>query len=234
MPVADGDYSPSARTLIAFPVVGIGLGLAWTVTMGSVGFYLASLPGATAVLIVDALLTGGLHLDAVADVGDGLGSRRNADEAVAVMRQPTVGAIGAATLILVLLARYSLIVPLVSRPEALLAVPVAGRAAMALLLARHRPREDTSLAAAFAGPPVRVLVGVLGLAALGVVIPVASQRIQAPFAGLIGLGAALLVALGFGLWWRARFGGLTGDGVGAGGLLAETAALAAITLLEPV
>src|SRR5262249_56950232 len=43
-----------------------------------------------------ALLTGGLHLDGLADTADGLGSRRLRDEALAIMRRSDIGSVRAA------------------------------------------------------------------------------------------------------------------------------------------
>lgn len=163
-----------------------------------------------------------MHLDALADVADGVGSRRRGAEAVAVMRDSAVGAVGALAVVLVCLVRYSALIGLIGFPlrqvvGPLIAAPVAGRLAMVLLLALVPPRPDGSLAAAVARPTGAVVAGAALLAVLAAGIP--DRR------GLAGLAVAGAVAFLFAAWWRRRFGDLTGDGVGAGGLLAETAAL---------
>jgi len=54
-------------------------------------------------IVVLALLTRGLHLDGLADTVDGLASHKPADQALAVMSEGPVGALGAAALMLCLL-----------------------------------------------------------------------------------------------------------------------------------
>ncbi len=205
-----------------FPVVGLVVGAAWALPGLLLGtrFPSAGVPAA-AVLLVDALITGALHLDALADVADGVASREPPDEAVAIMRQPTIGAVGAAVLLLVCLLRYGALTFSADFGFRLFAAPVAGRAAMALLLWRLPARPDGSLAQAFGRPTARVVIAAMVVA---VVCAVPSGP-----RGVVGLGLALLSAEAYALWWRRRFGGLTGDGVGAGGLICETVALLALS-----
>lgn len=221
LPLGRSGGAPTTRSLIFFPVVGLVVGGVWLVpalvfsnVFGSAGVV------AALVLLADAVVTGGLHLDALADVADGVGSRRSGDEAIAVMRDPTIGALGAAALILVCLLRYGALTFSVDFGFRLLAAPVAGRAAMVCLIAVLPPRQDGSLAHVFADPSRWVLLGA-AVASLVCVVPSGPR-------GGVALGLAVLSAVVYGAWWRERFGELSGDGVGAGGLIAETVALLAL------
>ena len=213
---------PTTRALVFFPVVGLIVGGAWFLPALLLGDRFGS-AGVTAalILIVDAVLTGGLHLDAVADVADGAASRRPPEEALAIMRQPAIGAIGAAALILLCLLRYGALTFSGDFGFRLFAAPVAGRAAMVLLIAMLPSREDVALARAF-GSPSRAVAGAAAVVAVVAVLASGGR-------GLVALGLAVVVAVVYGLWWQRRFGGLSGDGAGAGGLLAETVALLALS-----
>jgi adenosylcobinamide-GDP ribazoletransferase len=221
---------PAPSSVRWFPLAGLVVGIAWVLFFVATNSYLGPFVAAAVVLIADGLLTGGLHLDAFADVVDGIASRQPAGEAVRIMREPQVGAVGAAGLILACLLRVSLLVLAARAPVTLIAVPIAGRAAMGLLLARVDARADGSLASAFCRPGLRPTVEAIGLSAALVLTPALVRRNPVPFAGLICLGVALAVALGYGRWWRSRFGALSGDGVGACGFIAETLGLVVLGL----
>lgn len=220
--VGPSEAAPTTRALVFFPLVGLLVGAAWFLPALLLGdrFGAAGVIAAL-ILIVDAALTGGLHLDAVADVADGAASHRPPDEAVAIMRQPSIGAIGAATLILLCLLRYGALTYSGDFGFRLFAAPVAGRAAMVLLIAMIPTREGGSLAGAF-GSPSRLVVGAATVAAVVAVLPSGAR-------GLVALGLAAATAALYGTWWQRRFGGLTGDGAGAGGFVAETVALLALS-----
>ena len=230
LPLRPAAGPPAPSSVRWFPLAGLVLGVTWALSYAATNLYLGPFVAAAVVLIADGMMTGGLHLDAFADVVDGVASRRPAEEAVRIMREPQVGAVGAAGLILACLLRVSLLVLAARAPVTLIAVPIAGRAAMALLLAGTETRQDGSLAMAFHRPGRRPALDAVGLAAVLTLAPAAVRTNPVPFAGLICLGAALVAALGYGWWWRGRFGALTGDGVGACGFVAETLALIVLGL----
>jgi adenosylcobinamide-GDP ribazoletransferase len=217
-----GRHRPLAGpALVAFPLVGALLGLVWAL-LGTADRLLPVPVLAALVLVADAALTGGLHLDALADVADGVASRRRGDQAVAVMRDSAVGAVGALALALAVLVRWTALLSLLGLPSlgaalSVVAAPVTGRVAMVALLALLPPRGDGSLAAAVARPGPPVLAGAVAVGA--VLCTVAGP------AGLAALLAGGALTLAFAAWWRRRFGELVGDAVGACGLLAETSAL---------
>jgi len=226
LPVPGRHRPPGAAALLGFPLVGALVGAMWVAVLAADGLLPVPVLAAL-VLVADAVLTGGLHLDAIADVADGAASRRRGDDAVEVMRDPAVGAGGALALALVCLVRWSALVGFGGLARggealALMAAPVTGRVAMVLLLALVPARPDGSLAAALARPRGAVVAGTAGIAAC---VCVLAGRGGLAGGALAGLAAGAAVAPLWAGWWRRRFGNLSGDGVGAGGLIAETVAL---------
>jgi adenosylcobinamide-GDP ribazoletransferase len=222
LPRSAARYRPNRATLLFFPVVGLLIGICWAVPGFLIGQRVSS-AGVTAalVLIVDALVTRGMHLDALADVADGAASGRRDDEGIAIMRDPTIGAMGAAALVLLCLLRYGALTFSSDFGFRLFAAPVAGRAAMVMLITWLVPRQDGSLPHLLERPHWLVVVGAAVLS-VACVLPSGPR-------GITALMIALVVTVVYGGWWQGRFGELNSDGVGAGALLAETAALLAMS-----
>ena len=222
VPVGVDRPAVSRATLVFFPVVGLLIGVCWALPGVFFGQQLPS-AGITAalVLLVDAVVTRGRHLDAVADVADGAASGRRGDEGIAIMRDPTIGAIGAAALILMCLLRYGALTFASEFPFRLLAAPVVGRAAMVLLIIWLPLLQDGSVAHQLQRPS-RWVVAAAGVVSVAAVVPSGSR-------GITALAAGLVVAVVYGAWLRGRFGEMGRDGVGAGCLIAETAALVVLS-----
>lgn len=225
LPVGPAAAPPSPAAVVMFPVVGLLVGLVWSAPVTALGG-LSAPPVVTAavVLIVDAIVTGGLHLDAVADVADGIASRRGGDDAVVIMRDAAVGALGAATLVLLCLLRYGLLVSLIDAAwwPALLLAPILGRVAMVLVM-RLVPARGDSAAAVFSGSGPSVVGAAMALGAI-------SAWPLAGVAGLVALASVLALVRLYCWWWQRLFGALNGDGVGAAGFMAETLALGALAV----
>ncbi len=202
-----------------FPVVGLGLGAVLALTDRLTGWLFPTLLGALLTVTVWKLLTGGLHLDGLADCLDGLvvGDR---DHRLQVMRDSRIGAFGAVGLILFLLLEIAALAELnpALRWRVLLAVPAIGRATPALL-SLCCPAVPGGQAAAF-GAGVQLSAVLLGLA---VAAAIAVGALGA--SGLVALVVGCLVSLALGRFFTSRLGGITGDVLGAGVELAELAAL---------
>jgi len=119
-----------------FPPVGLALGLLLAAGDRFLSWLFPPLVSALLVLTAWKLLTGGIHLDGLADCLDGLAAR-DPEQALAIMRDSRIGTFGAVGLIfLLLLALVALAeIPRVVRGETLLLAPLVGRYAP-LLLAR--------------------------------------------------------------------------------------------------
>ncbi|MBL7502382.1 adenosylcobinamide-GDP ribazoletransferase, partial [Frankia sp. CN7] len=223
------------------PVVGALLALlAWA---GSLVFWRGHGGGATFVgamvwIGLMALLTRGLHLDGLADVADGLGSRRSPEEALSIMRRSDVGPFGVAAVAGALLLQLGGVLTLMgaaSRMQGLvllLTVAATGRLA-ALDAARPtvppaRPGGFGALVAGTATATARavavavtLVAGTLLLAATAVTF---AQALWLPFAVLVGLAAGRAMS------WHAvrRLDGVTGDVFGAAIEVTTTATLLAL------
>ncbi len=187
---------------------------------------------------LDLLLTGALHADAVADVADGIASRRPPDPALVTCRAPPAAAVGADTGAATLLLRFAWLATLATEElwTLIAAVPLCGRTAMVVALSLSATGTRASLARGFAQAATpAVSAGAIALAALACLT---AGRLAAPGSGeglaLAALAGALAVAVACEPAWRRRFGPLTGDAAGATGMAAELAALAIVALVPAV
>lgn len=184
-----------------FPPVGLGIGLLLWCTQ-RLGEWLFD-PWLTGVLVVTAwaLLTGGLHLDGLADCFDGLLAPVSRERRLEILRDPRLGSFGAAGLALFLLLKTGAAAR--ADPVALIIAPAWAR--WALLVAARQPQaRPGGLGASFAAGLTP------GILAAGAIVPLLLWS-RAPLAGSLALlvtGAAL-----WGMLWlaRARLGGVTGD-----------------------
>lgn len=102
------DRRTAGRAMELAPLVGLVLGLLAACVLLSSRLVFGS-PLLASVLAVGALalLTRGLHLDGLADLMDGLGSRRDPEGTRAVMKEPAVGAFGVLWLVLLPLVQVA-------------------------------------------------------------------------------------------------------------------------------
>lgn len=217
------DGVPDQRTqglaMLYYPLIGLLIGgLLWlcaALTMALPGQVQAAL-----VLLVWCVITGGLHLDGLADSADGwMGGLGDRERTLKIMKDPHIGATGVIALLLQLLLKWSLLMALlpVGQGFALLLAPLVGRATALLLLGTtpyaSRGGIASAMLAGLERKPVYLLSVGVGLVAL--------------VAGWLWLA---LPALLFWLARRAmlaRLGGATGDTAGALIELTETAVLLA-------
>jgi cobalamin synthase len=226
--------APGRNALLAFPFVGFAVGgAAAAVAWGGAELWTVAV-GAALAVAADLLLTGALHVDAVADAADGLASRRPADEALRIMREPTVGAVGAAAAALTLLLRFAWIAALAAEGLWWLipAAPACGRAAMVVALAAGGPPERGSLASGLGGAasPAAAGAAVLAAIALSSLAGAAGAGATGAALGVAAALAATAVAVAGARAWQRRFAAMSGDGAGALGTLAELAAFAVLAL----
>lgn len=200
---------------IYFPLVGAFVGLAT-----GIAIWLASLawPIWLAVpmgIVVEVMITGALHEDALADCCDALGGGWTRADVLRILDDSRLGTYGVLGLMFALVLRGAAIASLdvALLLPAVVASAAIGRWAMIVAMAWLAPLADRPSLAQQAGRQtfrVHVLFGAC-LAFVGC-LPLA---IRAPGRLAMAIGTVLAVTAWFVSYLRRRIGGTTGDAVGA-------------------
>jgi adenosylcobinamide-GDP ribazoletransferase len=215
---------PTRRTLDWFPVVGALLGLA----LGGIWWGADRLwsPLVTAALVVaaDLVVTGLLHVDGLADAGDGLLAPMDRARRLDVMADPATGAFGTSLVAIVLVLRVAALTAIAPAPLLLAAVWCASRTVMAVIARTLPYARGSGLASAFLGdgPLPVALVGTLLASALAIA---GGEHLASRAIAVLAVGACLTTGGLVAALAQRRLGGFTGDVLGAAGVLGETAAL---------
>jgi adenosylcobinamide-GDP ribazoletransferase len=208
-----------AKSMAWFPCVGLVLG--GILAVSDLLLTLVFPPSVVNVLLMVLLvgLTGGLHLDGLADTVDGLAGGGTATDRLAIMRDARIGALGATALVLALVLRYAglMTLPQPDRLALLTCLPAAGRWALVVgAFGMPSARKDGGLAQPFLEQlSFRECLGAT------MVLLVALGLSLGPLRALV---ACLIVgSVARGVSWMAHrvLGGVTGDTLGASGELAE-------------
>jgi adenosylcobinamide-GDP ribazoletransferase len=176
------------------------------------------------------LATRGMHVDGLADTVDGLGCYGPPERALAVMRDGGVGAFAVAALVVALGLQAAAATALAAHPAtalpALTLAAATGRAGFAWCARRGVPAaRPGGLGATVAGSqPVWVAPVWWTVLAAAAVVVVPGRPWQGPLAVAVAAG----LVIGLSAHTRRRFGGVTGDVLGAANELAVTAALVVV------
>jgi adenosylcobinamide-GDP ribazoletransferase len=225
IPLGHVEAADFGRSVAYFPAVGVLLGLALGATERLARGHFSHEVVALALVTLLVAVTGGLHLDGLADVFDGLGGGRGDRERIlAIMRDSRIGSLGATALLLALLGKVFALLELQRSGAtfALFVFPVAARWVASALLVFFPYARPEGLGKVFNGHarPRHFALATLSTAA---VLAIAGPRSLAPTA------AAFVVGLALALWLHRHLGGLTGDVYGAAIELSELAFLLAVT-----
>jgi adenosylcobinamide-GDP ribazoletransferase len=230
------DRATAGRAMLYAPAVGAGLG-AGAGWLGALAELLGggSLLAAALALAAMAALTRGLHLDGLADTADALGSGYPGADALRIMKKPDIGPFGVATLLLVMLTQTAALAGAwdtgYQGVAALVTAAATGRLAATWACRRGIPAARAEGLGALVAQTVRpgaaaavTAATLAGAAGLGWLTAGGLGLVRAAAAVAAGLlAAALLLRHAVG-----RFGGITGDILGA---LVETATVTALVVL---
>lgn len=222
LPMPALEYQPGllGRAGRWFPLVGLVIGLSLLVAHWLLNQIFPPLLTAALVTTLWAALTGGLHLDGLADCCDGLLAATSRERRLEIMRDPRTGAFAVIGLALFLLVKVTAVAALPTALPALVLAPTCGRWLL-LWVARQPAARPSGLGADFAA-------GLTGRALLWALLAPLALGLTFPTLHLL---AAVALAGGV-TWWiiraaGARLGGVTGDVYGLVVELSEVAVLLA-------
>jgi adenosylcobinamide-GDP ribazoletransferase len=207
-----------------FPLIGFALGLVLCVEDRLLSLLLGSPLRSLLIVMTLALVTGGLHLDGLADTCDALGARADRKHALAILRDSRIGTFGTLALIFVIGLKTTALAEAHGphRYAAIYAAPGLARWAMTGIgYGLEYLREQG------AGTPLLKRGAARNLRVATLIAVIA----MAPLLGRCAVRASLtavVITLALRWFYRRWLGGVTGDLIGAAGELVETAVLIAL------
>lgn len=236
------DAAAGRVAMLSAPIWGLLLGGLAGALAGAAWWWLGrdgappdAAAGLCAVIGLTALawLSRGLHLDGLADTIDGFASMRRGADAFSVMRDPQVGALGAAGLVLILLTQISALAVVVTAtsPAGIAAVMAAmgliSRGVLPWAVRAGTPAADSGLGNAVVGsvPSAQAAVAltVTAAASAGLLIWTGLPVVAALLPCVAAAVASILLRRSA----IVRFGAVNGDVLGA---LVEVAAAGALVV----
>lgn len=223
LPTPATPYDPArfARAGRWYPLVGLLIGAFLLLAHWRLAQIFPSL--LTAVLVITAwvALTGGLHLDGLADCCDGLFAPVPPARRLEIMHDPRSGAFAVVGVTLFLMLKVAAVAALATPISALLMAPVLARWTL-LLAARQPTARSDGMGAGFASG---LMPGVFITAGLTVSLIAAPLVISGDWRLPVAILAAHIATFAAIAFARARLGGVTGD---IYGLVVEVSELAVL------
>ncbi|MDR3574536.1 MAG: adenosylcobinamide-GDP ribazoletransferase [Anaerolineaceae bacterium] len=204
------------KASVWYPLIGVFIGgLVWLAKYGLQQIFTPLLAAVLSVVFW-VFLSGGLHLDGLADCFDGMLNSSLPERRLEIMKDPRLGTFGGIGLILALLIKVAAVYSLGPANDWIAILTAAALGRWMILLAGKQPlARPGGMGANFA----------LGLTkasfAWAVILPLVLV-ILGGWRGLLAAGLAHLAALGIFRLARSRLGGVTGD---VYGLLVEVTEL---------
>ena len=211
------------ESIIYYPVVGALMGLAFYFITKSILFFSTDFSSnvlAAILLTIWVLVTGGLHLDGLADSADAwIGGLNDRDRTLEIMKDPYCGPIGVALIVLVLLLKWTALSYLLKTEQSsfLIVLPMLSRSIIIVLFMTTVYVRDSGLGTALLDymPNETILWTVLLVSAMAYFI----------FANIFSMLLVAIVVIVLRALMIQRIGGMTGDTLGA---IVETAEAAAL------
>lgn len=229
IPVPGRPPQKASRVPAAYPWAGLILGIIAAAAAWAGGWIFGAAGTAVIVIAVRIGITGGLHMDGLADLADGLGGGRDREKRLTIMSDSRLGSFGALALLVMCALQIAVLAELMS-PQGygslslgalypLISAPALSRGIIPLMMhlfpsARPGGMGDRNRASASPAAVISAIISVLLITAF--FYGVAGLILTAVVTGII-----LCIAAGI----SRRLGGLTGDVYGA---LIETGDLLAL------
>jgi len=208
------DAEEMGRSFKFFPIVGMVIGLIlWGAYLGLAHFIDNKYALALLVILLEVVLTGGLHLDGLADTFDGIFSYRSKHRMLEIMKDSRLGANGALALIIGFLLKIFLLVE-VGFP-ALLIIPVIARLNSVVNAGVAKYARPTGMGKALVTNTNASGVIVATILTVGFTLGVGGILGGSIVGWLLTIPVAMILGVYFAKLMERKIGGITGDTMGA-------------------
>jgi adenosylcobinamide-GDP ribazoletransferase len=204
-----------------FPLVGFALGALLAAENLVLTPPLGDALAAVMLVLTLTVLTGAVHVDALADTADALGAGSDRRRALEIMRDSRIGTFGAAAIFFFFALEIVALMTMgeARRTIALWLAPGLARWAMVAVGWRIEYLRAEGAGTLLVGPGGDRNLALAGALAVTAALPILSWRVLLAYAVAVALAAGLRAA------YRRWLGGVTGDLLGAAGELVELAVL---------
>ena len=147
------EYRSDAGNVKFFPLVGVIIGWILFLAIALLKHLFSTLTNSAVLTLLLVGLTGGIHLDGLSDTADGMLSYRSSDRIIEIMKDSQIGAMGALSLILLILLKIAFFneILLYDLHFFVLLFPVFGRLSIVNACFFGKPIEKSSLGRGFIG-----------------------------------------------------------------------------------
>lgn len=218
-----------AKGIVYFPIVGLIIGAFNLTILVTVSKILGGVFPVICCLLAGTAITGGLHVDGLADTCDGVFSARNREKMLEIMRDSRIGTNGTIAILFDYLIRMSLLSMITGKAlyGAVLLSPVAAKTLMVLLIkVSTYARSGPGLGGLYLEK--QTMRDTVLAAAIGFMIILGFGRIW----GIIALGISTVICFLYRSFIYSKLQGMTGDTLGAANELLEVSfiLIAAVTV----
>ncbi len=199
-------------SLAFFPLIGLILGAILSALFWAASPLLDPEPLAALLTVSLAFLTRSLHLDGLCDTADAIGSGAGRKRALEIMKDSAAGSLGVVALVSVLLLKTGALVSLcrLSAWQLIILAPCLSRWSLnGLASMSSYARKEQGLGSSFCDTKSRANMAIAALTTL------AASWFLLHFEGMLLFLAATSMSFFSALFFKSRFGGVTGDCLGA-------------------
>ncbi len=208
------DADEMGRSFKFFPIVGMVIGvILWGAYLVLSNYISNRYALALLVILLEVVLTGGLHLDGLADTFDGIFSYRSKHRMLEIMRDSRLGANGALALIIGFLLKIFLLVEVGF--SVLLIMPVIARLNSVVNAGVAKYARPTGMGKALVANTNVAGVAVATVLTAGFTLGVAPALEGNIMGWLLTIPVAMVLGAYFAKLMERKIGGITGDTMGA-------------------
>ena len=232
MPKTYWDDESSRHIMKSYPVIGLVIGALWTIVYKLLlCLNTSNIVRAAILMIFPFLITGMLHLDGFMDVCDALLSRRDKEEKIRILKDPSTGAFAVISLAMIFIINFSAMYTFIEKGipfYILLVIPIISRSIIAIMLLIKPTMKESSFGAYF-----KMVTGKFDIVIL-IIFLCSSILCSFILLKIKGILLAILMIITVVLTVNnscKELGGINGDIAGHGLILAESIAVLFLSLV---